>query len=112
VTQWPLELRGYETGGRPRGEVERRTFRLAITSPGSGKRYVLVSGAGEQKVPLLAEGGDTILYWFVNGEFFARQEPGGQLFWALTPGKHRISVADAENIPDSVEVEVVASPSP
>ena len=112
VTQWPLELRGYETGGRPRGEVERRTFRLAITSPGSGKRYVLVSGAGEQKVPLLAEGGDTILYWFVNGEFFARQEPGGQLFWSLTPGKHRISVADAENIPDSVEVEVVASPSP
>ncbi len=73
---------------------------------------MLVSGAGEQKIPLLAEGGDTVLYWFVNGEFFARQEPGGQLFWPLAPGRPSISVADAENIPDSVEVEVVASSSP
>ncbi len=93
VTLWPPELEGFLRGGTAAWQ----RAPLAVASPLSRGRYVFLNTpGGEPKIPLVAEGGDRgVLFWFVDGVFFARQEPGAALFWPLVPGEHRVTVADA-----------------
>ncbi len=71
---------------------------LSIVSPSNGQKYVL-GGARENHsngaILLQATGGEKHLYWFVDGELFARSTPGERTFWTPTKGSHQIRCVDA-----------------
>ncbi len=104
VTLWPPELEGFLRGGTAAWQ----RAPLAVASPLAWGRYVRLATPGnEPKIPLVAEGGDRgVRFWFVDGVFFARQEPGATLFWPLIPGEHRVSVADVSGAAAGVTITV------
>ena len=59
-----------------------------------------------EKLRLEAIGGDGELFWFVNGELFARSPQGRPLFWQLRRGHHTIVCADASGRFDEARIVV------
>lgn len=88
--RWPEELAGFFNDGKQSEEPQN----LIITSPRDKTVYIPFSA--EDKLKLEAKGGRRPLYWFVDGELLGSTEKDEALFWRMSKGKHKISVADEE----------------
>ena len=106
ITTLPPELDFMNTGRDGKRIMQRS--KLEIVSPISGGRYIVSSVSREkQKLPFRAEGGYERLYWFVDGLFVGEGSPVLPLFYALSPGRHDVSVMDALGRTATTKVDVV-----
>ncbi len=90
---WPPELEQMNLG---RGIELNRSADAVITSPLDQSHLLLTPGRGKQKIPLRAEGAKGQIHWFMDLIHLGVQNPGEDFFWALSPGRHTISLLDEE----------------
>ena len=90
---WPPEL---EHLGLNRSVELNRSAAAVITSPVNQAHLLLTPGRGTPKIPLRAEGTAGQVHWFMDLVYLGAQMPGTEFFWALTPGRHTISLLDEE----------------
>ncbi len=90
---WPPEL---EHLGLNRTIELSRSAEAVITSPVNQAHLLLTPGRGTQKIPLRAEGSAGQIHWFMDLVYLGAQMPGTEFFWALTPGRHTVSLLDEE----------------
>ena len=105
ITILPPEL-GFMISESDGKRIMRRSS-IEIVSPISGGRYMISSVSSErQKIPFRAEGGHERLYWFVDGVFVGESSPAAPLFYALSSGRHDVSVMDALGRTAATKVDV------
>ena len=90
---WPPELEQMNLG---RGIELNRSADAVVTSPVDQSHLLLTPGRGKQKIPLRAEGAKGQVHWFMDLVHLGVQNPGEEFFWALSPGRHTVSLLDEE----------------
>jgi penicillin-binding protein 1C len=96
VAKWPLELASFMA--RKTGANSKKG--LAIVSPRPDME-IRLTRTGEA-LPLKCEGAKGPVYWYVDGEFFAKAGPGRSPVWPLTPGRHVVTVVEGNRLDSSV----------
>ena len=102
---WPAELAMRNV--LP-SEIQRQPS-VTISSPKAGATYHLAPLAGEQRIPLRAEGAVGRVWWYMNGEYIGTAAPGETFFHAFpqADGRHTISVVDEDGRTAVTHVNVV-----
>ncbi|MDR2199955.1 MAG: transglycosylase domain-containing protein [Deltaproteobacteria bacterium] len=101
VSLWPPELASF-LGRGGKGAVK-DSRRPEIVSPLSGG--IFIRTATSTHIPLRAEGALPPVYWYVDGEFFAKEDALAPL-WPLSLGSHTIGFIDAGDKSSSGAFEV------
>ncbi len=102
---WPPELEDFQRRRMAQEDLSRPAF---IVSPLSGAEYLLPPGVRAEPLPLKADGVAYPVHWYMDGEYLgAQRDPGEPLYCPSLPGKHRVSLLDAEDRTASVDVHIV-----
>lgn len=101
---WPSELADFAAR---RSEKTARATAINITSPLPESKIFMSNDQRVQKIPLRSEGASGKIFWFVDQEFYTEQEPGDNILWTLSPGKHVISLMDEGGRSAKTEFRVV-----
>ena len=101
---WPAELADFAAR---RTEKTARTTSIHVTSPLPESKIFMSNDHRVQKIPLRCEGASGKVFWFVDQEFYTVQEPGENILWSISPGKHVISLMDEGGRSAKVEFRVV-----
>jgi membrane carboxypeptidase/penicillin-binding protein PbpC len=67
-----------------------------VLSPIESGEYVISAAPGANVLHLAARAapGTRKLYWFIDGRLTATARPGRKTPWTMTPGRHKLIVAD------------------
>lgn len=105
IVKWPRELEDFFK--RETSAVAQRE--LKITSLRAGAAYY-ASGRAD-RLELSASGGRGELFWFIDGQYYDSSGPerDNPVFWAITAGRHKITVADENGKTAGVEITVKGS---
>ena len=102
---WPPELEDFQKMRLVQEDLSRPAY---IVSPLSGAEYLLPPGVRAEPLPLKADGVVYPVHWYMDGEYLGVQnDPGDPLYCPPLPGKHRISLLDAQDRTADVDVTVV-----
>ncbi len=102
---WPPELEDFQRLRHAREDLSRPAF---IVSPLAGAEYLLPPGVRAEPLPLKADGVAYPVHWYMDGEYLGvQEEPGNPLYCPPLPGKHRISLLDAEDRTAGVDLVIV-----
>ncbi len=106
VTVWPRELAPFLEGQKslPPSSPLTPSF-LSIVSPVHGKRYLPNPLTNNLRLPLKAETKEEV-YWFVDGEFVGKSQPGQAFFTTLSLGTHTIVASSLHGATAQVTIEV------
>jgi penicillin-binding protein 1C len=100
----PIPIHDPDCQGMPRDN------RPVITSPGADAIYVIRPHIPMklQQIAFEASGasGTKQVYWFLDGELFCRAEPGEEVFYAPSPGDHKLICTDDAGRSASIEFRV------
>lgn len=100
---WPAELADFAAR---RTEKTARAAVIQITSPLPESKIFMTNDQRVQKIPLRCEGASGKIFWFVDQEFYAAQEPGENILWRISPGRHVIALMDESGRSARVEFRV------
>ncbi len=105
VTLWPPELEDFQKSRQAEEDLSRPAF---IVSPLAGAEYLLPPGVRAEPLPLKADGVAYPVHWYIDGRHLGRQDdPDEMLYCPPTPGRHRISLLDAEDRTASVDIGII-----
>lgn len=108
--QWPPELSGFmaaldgEAGTRLNPDFASAPV---ISSPPKNGTIILDEAGG--RIPLRSEGTRGLVHWFVNDEFYRSAPPGFTPVLNLKPGRHRVTLVDADGRSTATEFTVMYS---
>ncbi len=102
VSLWPPELAGFMAGRPAAGREAIRG--PVITSPLPGGVIMLSAEGGY--LPLRCEGTRGLVHWFVDDEFYEAAGIGRTPILPLKPGRHRVSLIDAQSRRAAVDFTV------
>ncbi len=104
-TVWPPDL---EDWTRRRFAAEDRSREVQIVSPLAHVRYLITPGISTQPIALRAEGASYPVHWFIDGEFFGKQNQAeSPLEWFPPPGKHTLSLLDSQERTSTSQTEII-----
>lgn len=112
MAQWPPELAGFMAAldegadSRPGLNPDFRSGPV-ISSPLKNGTIILDETGG--RIPLRSEGARGLVHWFVNDEFYRSAPAGFTPVLELSPGRHRISLVDADGRTAANEISVMYS---
>jgi penicillin-binding protein 1C len=117
---WPKELASWLRENDPsyieppdylsaKGKITKSGNKPKILSPSPGCEYFITSSqASQRKLPLKAQAAydSKQLFWFIDGKYFNKIEPGEKLFWEMEKGTHKIICSDNYGRSSEVEIRV------
>jgi penicillin-binding protein 1C len=89
--RWPHELAGFM---RREGLVA--AFGPSVASPAPGSVFRAVPGS--DRIPFRSEGAYGTVHWYMDGEYVGASAPGKTPLVRITPGRHKVSMADGRGM--------------
>jgi membrane carboxypeptidase/penicillin-binding protein PbpC len=105
----PRQAGSASSSAWPGGSRSASRLHCRILRPADGSIYALDSSLprAQQQVALEASAGGRAVSWQVDGRVLGISEPGGRLFWPLTPGSHQIRATAGESSSAVDEIRIV-----